>query len=192
MPKKIQLEVLGLTFSQSQLGGYALVLGEVDGMRRLPIVIGQSEAQSIAIHLQGLKAPRPLAHDFMIDLMTTFGISLREVYIYKLEKDIFYSELHCCRNINDIRTIDARTSDAIALAVRTNCPIYIEESIFNATSVVFNPENVMQQATKIPMSQESIETASVEELQKRMQEAINIEDYETATKIRDEMKKRNG
>ncbi len=189
MPNKLRLEVLGLTYSQNQSGTYALILGEVDGLRRIPIIIGQSEAQAIAIQLQGLEAPRPLTHDLIQTLMKSYKITLREVFIYKFEKEIYYSELICWREGEEEKKIDARTSDAIALAVRTNCSIYIDEDIFKASSIIFEPNDNETESENIDKN--PIESASLDELTKQLDEAINFENYELASKIRDEIKKRN-
>jgi bifunctional DNase/RNase len=187
MQNKIRLEVLGLTYSQSQTGAYALVLGEVDGLRRIPIIIGQTEAQAIAIQLQGLEAPRPLTHDLIFQIMKKFKIDLREVFIYKIEKDIFFSELVCWKEADDIKKIDARTSDAIALAVRHNCPIYIDTEVFNTSSVTFENENEENAAEK---DTDSIDKLSLEKLEEKLEASIENEDFELASKIRDEIKKR--
>ena len=188
---KLRLEVYGLTYSQAQSGAYALILGEPDGLRRIPIIIGQSEAQAIAIQLQGLEAPRPLTHDLIQTLMKSYAISLREVYIYKFEKDIFFSELICWREGEEVKKIDARTSDAIALAVRANCPIYIEESILNSAGIIFDTENPAQTDITVEQKKDDLEMATITELEAKLQDAISIENYELASKIRDEIKRRN-
>ncbi len=125
---KIKLNVLGISYSQTQSGAYALVLTEEHGNRRIPIIIGGFEAQAIAIQLEGLTPPRPLTHDLFLSFATAFNISLIEVDIYRLEEGVFYSKL-VCENGNREITIDARTSDAIALALRFKCPIYTTEEI---------------------------------------------------------------
>jgi bifunctional DNase/RNase len=190
MQKKIRLHVLGLTYSQGQSGAYALVLGETNGLRRIPIIIGQNEAQSIAIQLQGLEAPRPLTHDLIHQIMKEFKLELREVFIYKMEKEIFFSELFCWRESEEIKKIDARTSDAIALAVRANCPIYIDEEIFNTNSIIFDSETTEEPENQIIEEQKSLEKLSIEELEEELQKAIEVENYELASEIRDEMRKR--
>ena len=125
---KVKLKVLGLSCSQTQSGAYALILSEENGNRRIPIVIGGFEAQAIAIGLERLHPPRPLTHDLFINFAKTFGITITEVNIYHLEEGIFYSELVCMTNGSYMK-IDARTSDAVALAIRCNCPIYTTEQI---------------------------------------------------------------
>jgi len=186
--EKIQLEVLGLTYSQIQAGAYALVLGEVGGVRRLPIIIGQVEAQAIAIQLQGLEAPRPLTHDLICRVMNEYNVSLREVYIFKLEKDIFHSRLICRRESEDVKFIDARTSDAIALAVRAGSPIFIEREIFMRSSITFSIDGEMQKNVK---TVDALGSQTVDELQKKLDQAVKEEKYELAAKIRDEINSRN-
>jgi len=137
---KIKLNILGLSVSQSQSGAYALVLAEENGDRRIPIIIGPIEAQSIAIQLEGLKPPRPLTHDLFKHLATAFEIRVTEVVIYKLEEGIFYSELICTRNDKQI-IIDSRTSDAVALSLRFDCPIYTTDEILQRAGIVIEFEN---------------------------------------------------
>src|SRR6056297_869370 len=133
--KKIKLSVLGISYSQTQSGAYALVLNEEKGERRIPIIIGGFEAQSIAIQLEGLKPPRPLTHDLFKSFADIFGIELKEINIYKLEEGVFYSNLICNKNGKEIQ-VDARTSDAIALALRFNCPIYTTEEILSKSGII--------------------------------------------------------
>ena len=133
----IELEVLGLSYSQTQTGAYALVLAEKDGNRRIPIIIGSSEAQSIAVQLEGLTPLRPLTHDLLVNIATSFAISIVKVNISKLDEGIFYSELVCERGGTSI-IIDARTSDAVALALRFKCPIYTNEDILNKAGIILD------------------------------------------------------
>ena len=138
----IKLNVLGISYSQTQSGAYALILTEENGDRRIPIIVGGFEAQSIAIELEGLKPPRPLTHDLFLSFAKVFGISIKEVVIYKLEEGVFYSQLLCDNSMEKI-TLDARTSDAIALALRFKCPIYTTEEIITKAGIVldFDKEN---------------------------------------------------
>jgi len=135
--KRVKLNILGLSYSQTQTGAYALVLAEEGGDRRIPIIIGGVEAQSIAIKLEGLTPPRPLTHDLFWNFAKAFDIEIQEVVIYKLEEGIFYSELVCKRGSETLH-IDSRTSDAVALALRFKCPIYTYEEIMDKAGIVLD------------------------------------------------------
>lgn len=198
--KRIKLNVLGISYSQTQSGAYALVLTEEEGERRIPIIIGGFEAQAIAIQLEGLTPPRPLTHDLFYNFASAFGISLREVEIYRLEEGVFYAKL-ICRNGGREITIDARTSDAIALALRFKCPIYTNEDIMTKSGVVLdaNSETGKENFTKSyneekfqdkTKSTSKLEKFSVKELKKLLSESIEKENYEKASLIRDELKLR--
>ncbi|MCF6364673.1 MAG: bifunctional nuclease family protein [Bacteroidales bacterium] len=190
--KKIRLKIAGLSYSQTRHGAYALILEEEDGNRRLPVIIGTSEAQSIAIQLEGLKPFRPLTHDLFVNMANSFRIEVVEVNIVKLEEGIFYSEIICKKEHTKIK-IDSRTSDAIAIALRFHAPIFVKESIIDKAGMMINED--IQKTSSEPSKDKSDEkrdykSLSDKELKKMMQEAINNEDYETASKIRDELKKR--
>ncbi len=194
--EKIKLNILGLSVSQSQSGAYALVLAEEKGDRRIPIIIGPIEAQSIAIQLEGLKPPRPLTHDLFKFMASSFDIVILEVIIYKLEEGIFYSELVCQRE--EVRTtIDSRTSDAVALALRFNCPIYTTEDILNRAGIVIefenehNQEDWNQSIVDEPVrGKHEYEKYTSAELNQMLESAIQAEDYEKASAIRDEINRR--
>ncbi|KJF41854.1 MULTISPECIES: bifunctional nuclease family protein [Draconibacterium] len=193
--QKIRLNILGLSVSQTQSGAYALVLAEEDGERRIPIIIGPVEAQAIAIQLEGLKPPRPLTHDLIKNIALAFDIALLEVTIYKLEEGIFYSELLCEMNGKEIR-IDSRTSDAVALALRFRCPIYTSEEILQKAGIVLESDDE-DSPVRSMMDEEEPETTgssysqySTSDLQELLNEAIEDEDYEKASIIRDELNKR--
>ncbi len=193
---KIRLNILGLSVSQTQSGAYALVLAEENGERRIPIIIGPVEAQAIAIQLEGLKPPRPLTHDLIKNMAMAFDIALLEVTIYKLEEGIFYSELLCEMNGKEIR-IDSRTSDAVALALRFRCPIYTTEDILKKSGIILDLEDeespVKNISNKEDLPEPEISTYSqysANELNEMINEAIQNEDYEKASIIRDELKKR--
>ena len=200
---KVRLKVLGLSCSQTQSGAYALILSEENGNRRIPIVIGGFEAQAIAIGLERLHPPRPLTHDLFINFAKTFGITITEVNIYHLEEGIFYSELVCMTNGSYMK-IDARTSDAVALAIRCNCPIYTTEQIIDKAGIVFNavdetakqPEAQKAEAEAEPQPSatgtDKYEKLSVKELKKLLSKSISNEDYEEASHIRDEIQRREG
>jgi bifunctional DNase/RNase len=191
--KKVKLNILGLSYSQTQSGAYALVLAEEEGERRIPIIIGGVEAQSIAIKLEGLEPPRPLTHDLFLNFATAFKINLTEVVIYKLEEGIFYSELVCIKDDETLR-IDSRTSDAVALALRFNCPIYTFEDILTKAGIVLDlnepSETTANQTKATPKTSNPLESKTLEELQNMLNEAIESENYEKASKIRDEIKQR--
>ncbi|NQU51679.1 MAG: bifunctional nuclease family protein [Bacteroidetes bacterium] len=191
---KIRLNILGLSVSQTQSGAYALVLAEENGDRRIPIIIGPVEAQAIAIQLEGLKPPRPLTHDLIKNIAIAFDIVLLEVTIYKLEEGIFYSELLCEMNGKEV-IIDSRTSDAVALALRFKCPIYTSEEILTKSGIVLNSEDDF--STNDSFSGEETEPSdspfanySAQELEEILNEAVQNEDYEKASIIRDEIDKR--
>lgn len=199
--KKIKLEIVGLTFSQTQTGAYALVLGEEEGKRRLPIIIGGFEAQAIAVELENMQPTRPLTHDLFRNFAVEFDIHIDEVIIYNLKEGIFYSKL-ICNNGTETREIDARTSDAIAMAVRFNCPIYTYEFILSGAGVVMDetaeeekPKKsrsaaVKDQAPAGSSSGTEYSALSVDELKESLMKAIDEEAYETASKIRDELNRR--
>jgi hypothetical protein len=194
--QKIRLNILGLSVSQTQSGAYALVLAEENGERRIPIIIGPVEAQAIAIQLEGLKPPRPLTHDLIKNMAMAFDIALLEVTIYKLEEGIFYSELLCEMNGKEIN-IDSRTSDAVALALRFRCPIYTTEDILKKSGIILDLENedspVRNMSENDDFTDPNVSTYaqySAKELNDMINDAIQHEDYEKASIIRDELKKR--
>ena len=191
---KIKLEIVGLSYSQTQSGAYALMLAESGGKRTLPIIIGGFEAQAIAIELEKMTPTRPLTHDLFKSLVISFEITVREVVIYNLNEGIFYAKLICDRE-GQLSEIDARTSDAIALAVRFKCPIYTFENILSAAGIMmdenadlendFADEKLEPEKVENPMS-----SLSLQELEAQLNDAIDNEEYERASKIRDEINKR--
>jgi bifunctional DNase/RNase len=193
--EKIKLDIAGLSYSQTQSGAYALVLAESGGKRQLPIIIGGFEAQAIAIELEKMTPTRPLTHDLFKNFAQSFAINVTEIVIYNLVEGIFYSKLICERE-GQVTEIDARTSDAIAIGVRFNCPIYTFESILSSAGILmdenqdkddddFNIEEELEKA-----SEGSLGSYTVEELEVQLNEAIENEDYELASRIRDEINKR--
>ena len=191
--QKIELEIVALSHSITQSNSYAVILGEVGGARRLPIVIGGFEAQAIAVALENMHPSRPLTHDLMKNFMTSFDIALQEVYICDLQEGIFYSKL-VCFTANDTIEIDSRTSDALALAVRFGCPIYVYENILDQAGVA--SEHV-QTETPSPIENTPINKGSdlssltLSELNELLNEVLEQEDYIKAIDIRDEIAKRN-
>ncbi|WP_421918005.1 bifunctional nuclease domain-containing protein [Marinifilum sp.] len=196
---KIKLNVLGLSYSQTQSGAYALVLSEEEGDRRIPIIIGGVEAQSIAIQLEELDPPRPLTHDLFKSFAEAFAVNVTEVNIYRLEEGIFYSELICEKGTDRIR-IDSRTSDAVAIALRFKCPIYTTDDIINKAGIVLSIEGEPQEPTITAPTAEfgTAESTSsskyneytITQLEGMLDDAIRDEDYERASLIRDELDKR--
>lgn len=199
---KIRLNVLGISYSQTQSGAYALVLSEENGQRRVPIIVGGFEAQAIAIQLEGLKPPRPLTHDLFVNFAQAFKINLIEVNIYKLEEGVFFSKLICDNGQTRI-SIDARTSDAIALALRFKCAIYTSEDIMGRAGIVidFESETKFKKTETEDFRSESsgshsqadldeIKNLELEELKELLEEAIGKENYERASLIRDELNRR--
>ena len=193
--KKIELEIVALSHSITQTHSYAVVLGEVTGLRRLPIVIGGFEAQAIAVALERMSPSRPLTHDLMKNFMMAFNVELHEVVINDLQEGIFYSKL-VCSSENDTVEIDSRTSDALALAVRFGCPIYTYDNILDQAGVMMDEENNPKQemSANIPASSigknDSLRTMSLEELNILLTEVLESEDYIRAIAIRDEIKSR--
>lgn len=192
--KRIKLKVMGISYSQTQSGAYALILIEEDGERRVPIIIGGFEAQAIVIKLENLDPPRPLTHDLFKNFADEFNISVIEVIIYKLEEGVFFSKL-LCNNGEKEYSLDSRTSDAVALALRFGCPIYITESILEKAGITINPtEAEISPAIDVDglfeTGNSKYDSYSYEELYKMIDEAVKTEDYERAAAIRDEIEKR--
>ena len=190
--QRVKLNVLGITFSQVQAGAYALVLSEENGNRRVPIIIGTPEAQSIAIFLEGLHPPRPLTHELFLTFVECVNASLKEIYIYKFEEGVFFSELRFIQGEKAI-TIDSRTSDAIALAVRSQAPIYTTEEIMTEAGIIME-DDLLEESEEVietcKPQQHSYESMNLEELETALNEAIVMEDYEKASKIRDLINKK--
>ena len=188
--KKIKLEILGISYSQSQSGAYALILGESGKKRRLPIIIGSFEAQAIAIELEKMKPSRPLTHDLIKNFATTFNIAINEVIIYKFSEGIFFAKLICFDGVKEIE-IDSRTSDAVAIAVRFKCPIYTYESILKAAGIVLQDENQPIDPEIITEEKGEKEgtyaSFTMSELEAMLLTAIDEEAYEKASRIRDEI-----
>lgn len=193
--KKVRLSVLGFSFNQTQSGTYGLVLAEDGGLRRLMIVVGAPEAQSIAFRLQNTEPPRPLSHDLFTVLMAGFDITLDEVYIYKYENGIFYSRL-MFRNENQVVFIESRTSDAIGIALRTGSQIFTTESIMQELAVVFTSSDEETDSKEFVSGNDSMEYVdtyallSKEDLESMLQEAVSHEDYELASVLKEEIDKR--
>lgn len=196
--QKIKLDIVGLSYSQTQSGAYALVLGEISGRRRLPIVIGSFEAQAIAIEIEKMTPTRPLTHDLFKTFAQAFHITIQEVIIYNLIDGIFYSKLICSDGKKTME-IDARTSDGIAMAVRFNCPIFTYEFILSSAGIVIEGNDFvyLENINADPQEEKNIASVakgytsfSTEELETKLKEALTEEAYEKAAKIRDELTRR--
>ena len=192
--KKIELEIVALSHSITQTHSYAVVLGEANGLRRLPIVIGGFEAQAIAVALERMQPSRPLTHDLMKNFMNAFGVNLQEIIISDLQEGIFYSKLVCYTD-NDTVDIDSRTSDAIALAVRFGCPIYTYENILESAGILMedNPSKKKKgEAVGIEEigNRDDLSGMTLEELETLLNDVLEHEDYIRAIAIRDEIQKR--
>ncbi|MBP6672548.1 MAG: bifunctional nuclease family protein [Bacteroidetes bacterium] len=187
--EKVQVEILGLSTSPSSAGAYALILKETNGKRKLPIIIGAFEAQSIALELEGMKPPRPLTHDLMRNIIDTFAVSLNEVCINELRDGTFYAKL-TIEGLSDTQEIDSRPSDAIALAVRYGAPIFVGEEVLNEAGVMSEDEEEVEEAAVKEEPEEFKQPLSkLEELQSLLKAAIEQEDYEKAAKLRDDIRK---
>lgn len=190
--KKIELEIVALSHSITQTHSYAVVLGEINGIRRLPIVIGGFEAQAIAVALERMNPSRPLTHDLMKNFMLAFNVDLHEIVINDVQEGIFYSKL-ICSSSNDTIEIDSRTSDALALAVRFGCPIYTYESILSDAGVMMENENKnisVPTVTSETGGKDNLKTMSNDDLNNLLGEVLEHEDYIKAIAIRDELKAR--
>ncbi len=203
MDDKIELEIVGLTYSEHFQPTYILILKEKNGPRRLPIAIGHFEAQAIGMKLENLVPKRPITHDLMTNILKELGANLIEVNIVKVEEDIFFGEIVIEQN-GVVYKIDSRPSDAIALAVRFNCPIYANRKVMDEVGIdlekLYRQDKLKEtsqtedfEQPRRPQSEEEyLRSLSIEDLEKLMQDAIEKENYEFASKIRDEIKRRKG
>ncbi len=191
--KKIELEIVALSHSITQTHSYAVVLGEINGLRRLPIVIGGFEAQAIAVALERMNPSRPLTHDLMKNFMMAFNVELHEIVINDLQEGIFYSKL-VCSSANDTVEIDSRTSDALALAVRFACPIFTYDTILDQAGVLMEDDNKKGTAavTTETGGKDDLSSMSLDELNTLLTDVLEHEDYIKAIAIRDEIKSRKG
>ena len=196
MGEKIELTIIGLTAGHSQRNSYTLILGEEEGELKLPVVIGSYEAQSIALIIEGLTPQRPLTHDLMFDAFTKYAITIKEVVIDQLKEGVFYAKLITEQNGIE-QAIDSRTSDAIALSLRANCSIFTYKSILDDAGIIYDGEEsdvdepVHKNQTEQPTKNNSLNALSLTELNKELDKAIQIEDYDKAALIRDEINTRS-
>jgi uncharacterized protein len=193
--KKVRLEIVGMSYSQSQSGAYALILGVVGEKRRLPIIIGGFEAQAIAIELEKMKPTRPLTHDLFKNFASHFDVHVKEVVINKFEEGIFYSKL-VCEQFGKISEIDSRTSDAVALAIRFNCPIFAMEDIIDEAGIMMDDDPAVGEGAVSDIKEENrpgkgkYSDYLLEELEEMLKKAVQEENYEEASRLRDEIKLR--
>ena len=191
--KKIELEIVALSHSITQTHSYAVVLGEINGLRRLPIVIGGFEAQAIAVALERMNTTRPLTHDLMKNFMMAFNIELHEIIINDLQEGIFFTKL-VCSSANDTVEIDSRTSDALALAVRFGCPIYTYENVLsNADTYAESNQKEIETSSltsEIGKGKDDLQSMNTSDLKTMLNDVLEQEDYIKAISIRDELKSR--
>ena len=191
MDPEVKLTIAGLVYNQTVVGTYGLVLSEEFGNRRFSVMIGEPEAQSIALKLNNKKSPRPLTHDLIKSLLGVFDAELLKVLIYDMVNDVFFSELQILKDDN-ILIVDARTSDAVALAVRAECPIYIKSEILDIVgTVIENETNEVAKPEAEALKNEDLDILSVEELNELLEMAVKEEKYELAVNIRDAIKRKN-
>ncbi len=196
MGEKIQLNIIGLTAGHSQRNSYTLILGEENGLLKLPVVIGSYEAQSIALVIEGLTPQRPLTHDLMFDTLVKYGIEIREVVIDQLKEGVFYAKLITVQNGIE-HAVDSRTSDAIALALRAKCSIFTYKNILDDAGVEYEndedeldePSHIAEEKVK-PAAPNSLQSMSIAQLNKELEKAIQVEDYDRAALVRDEINAR--
>lgn len=193
--RKLELEIVALSHSVTQSHSYAVVLGEVNGVRKLPIVIGGFEAQAIAVALENMQPTRPLTHDLLKNMMVAFSLHLNEVLIHRIHEGIFYAKL-ICQSPTETVEIDSRTSDALALAVRFDAPIFTYESILDTAGLQMD-DNLAEESSaskpsksKVSGSKNELASMSVQDLQKLLEEVLDKEDYIRAAAIRDELNSR--
>ncbi|WP_289288706.1 bifunctional nuclease family protein [uncultured Muribaculum sp.] len=198
---RIQLKVLGISYSQIQTGAYALILAQIDGPYRIPVVIGATEAQSIAIRMENIIPPRPMTHDLFVSFAHAFGVKLKEVFIYKFEDGIFSSELTFSDGERQI-VLDSRTSDAIGIAMRSKAPIYTTREIIDETGFIMEEHDISDDDEASTESSHSsvshtndepkIENYSIEELERTLDRLIREENYEEAAKVSEILKRKRG
>lgn len=196
MNSDVKLTITGLVYNQTVVGTYGLVLSEEFGNRRFSVMIGEPEAQSIALKMNNKKSPRPLTHDLIKSLLSVFDAELQKVLIYDMVNEVFYSELHIKKD-DKVMIIDARTSDAVALAVRSDCPIYIKSEILNIVGTEIEPVVEEEQKVNLPennedLSDDDLDLLSLDSLEEMLQLAISKEKYELAVAIRDAIKRHSG
>jgi uncharacterized protein len=185
------MDILGLSTSPSSGGAYALILSETNGNRRLPIIIGTFEAQAIALELESIKPPRPMTHDLLKNLVLSFSSNVEQVIINDLNEGTFFAQIHCKKN-DELFELDARPSDAIALAIRFGAPIFVSSEVLNEAGIETEEATRKKKGTKEKVHKGNEDMNQLEELEKELQTAIETENYEKAAKIRDQIQKLKG
>lgn len=194
MENEIRLSITGLVYNQTVVGTYGLVLSEMEGNRRFSVMIGEPEAQSIAMKLNNKKSPRPLTHDLINNILSIFGTKLEKILIYNMISDVFYSELHI-RKDDEVLIVDARTSDAVALAVRSDAPIYISAEILNIVGTVVETPAEKTEVMEVELNAEDLTSEELDllnftDLEELLSMALHEEKYELAVNIRDALKRK--
>jgi len=187
--QKIELKIYGLSYSHSQSSAYALILGEKEGERRLPIIVGGLEAQAIAIEVEKMKPARPLTHDLFKAFAESYHIEVKEIIINKFHEGIFYSVIICDDGKREVE-IDSRTSDAVAIALRFSCPIYTYEQVMSVAGVIMDATDEETSSDHVVKAENDLDQYSIKVLEEKLQKAIEKEDYEQASIIRDEINNR--
>jgi bifunctional DNase/RNase len=186
--KKRQVKILGLSYSQSQVGSYILVLSEMKGKVKLPVIIKPQEAQRIALDLEGIKSTKPLTHDLFLSMTDAFGIDIQEVFVYSLTEGIFYTKIICTNGLEDVE-IESSIGDGVILASLYDCPIFVSSDVMNSAGVLINDDgtNLSGDMTddEDEFETETERTTSIENLEKMLQKAIEDEEYEIAAQVRD-------
>ena len=192
---KVNLEIVGLTYSESSTGAYVLILGDKNSQRRLPIVIGSAEAESIAVGIDHQRKGRPLTHDLFLRFAKEFGIEIMEVVINRFRDGVYYAML-VCKQGDDLTMIDARPSDAIAIAVRAGCEIYAYETVMDEAGIIMDDmekpsvDDNDDEPINIGVDKSNLDLLTIEELEELLQEAVDNEDYQKAAQLRDEINRR--
>jgi hypothetical protein len=194
MENEIRLSITGLVYNQTVVGTYGLVLSEMEGNRRFSVMIGEPEAQSIAMKLNNKKSPRPLTHDLINNILSIFGTKLEKILIYNMISDVFYSELHI-RKDDEVLIVDARTSDAVALAVRSDAPIYISAEILDIVGTVVETPAEKTEVMEVELNaedltSEELDLLNITDLEELLSMALHEEKYELAVNIRDALKRK--
>lgn len=187
--KKIELKILGLSYSQTQVGSYVIVLEEVNGMRKLPIIIKPAEAQVIALKVEGMKSPRPLTHDVFKSMSDSFGIDIQEIFIHNIAEGIFYTKIICSNGLEEVG-IECTAGDGIALSITYDCPIFVNESVLNTSGIYMDTNGIVDQDKQYVSNAKEAprKTISIEDLEQLMKEAEQNEEYEIAAGLRDKIK----